>query len=70
MATQPLTRPKQDQPVEKNIKELRQLYADAPQYVKTALENALPRDDVAGVGGADSPDGKRRPDRHPSGQGL
>jgi hypothetical protein len=42
MATQPLTRPKQDQTVEKNIKELRQLYADAPQYVKTALENALP----------------------------
>ena len=42
MATQTLTKPKQDQTVEKTIKELRQLYADAPQYVKTALKNALP----------------------------
>lgn len=42
MATQTLTRPKQDQTVEKKIKELRELYADAPQYVKTALKNTLP----------------------------
>jgi hypothetical protein len=42
MATQTLTRPKQDQTVEKKIKELRELYADAPQYAKTALENGLP----------------------------
>ena len=42
MATQTLTRPQQDQTVEDKIQQLRQLYADAPQYVKTALENALP----------------------------
>ena len=42
MATQTLTKSQQDQTTEKKIKELRQLYADAPQYVKTALENALP----------------------------
>ena len=42
MATQTLTKPKQDQTVEDKIQQLRQLYADAPQYVKTALENALP----------------------------
>ena len=42
MATQTLTRPQQNQTVEDKIQQLRQLYADAPQYVKTALENALP----------------------------
>ena len=42
MATHTPTRPKQDPTVEKQVKELRELYADAPQYVKTALENALP----------------------------
>ena len=42
MATQTLTRPQQDQTVEQKIQELRENYADAPQYVKTALENALP----------------------------
>ena len=30
------------QTVEQNIQELRKIYADAPKYVKTALENALP----------------------------
>src|SRR5262249_20105792 len=42
MATQTMTRPQQDQTVDKQIKELRELYADMPQYVKTALENSLP----------------------------
>jgi len=42
MATQTLTNPKQDQTVEDKIQQVRQLYADAPQYAKTALENALP----------------------------
>ena len=41
MATQTLTRPQQDQTVEKKIQQLRQLFADAPQYAKTALENTL-----------------------------
>jgi hypothetical protein len=44
MATQTatVTKPKQDLAVEQKIQELRKSYADAPQYVKTALENALP----------------------------
>jgi len=41
MATQTLTRPKQNQTVEDKVQQLRQLYADAPQYAKTALENTL-----------------------------
>src|SRR6188508_3070874 len=44
MATQTTTatKPKQDLAVEQKIQELRELFADAPQYVKTALENGLP----------------------------
>src|SRR5262245_474969 len=42
MTTQTQTRANQDQTVEKKIQHLRQLYADAPQYVKSALENGLP----------------------------
>ena len=41
MATQPLTTSKQNQTVEDKVKHLRQLYADAPQYAKTALENSI-----------------------------
>ena len=41
MSTQTLTRPKQNQTVEDKIQQLRQLYADAPQFAKTALENTL-----------------------------
>ena len=43
MATQTATmnKPKQDLAVEQKIQELRQLYADTPQYVKTALDNGL-----------------------------
>src|SRR5262249_50688741 len=33
--------PKQNQTVENKANQLRQLYADAPQYPKTALENSL-----------------------------
>src|SRR5262249_26136963 len=39
MATQVLTTPKQA--VEDKVRELRQLYADAPQFARTALENTL-----------------------------
>jgi len=35
------TKPKQDLAVEQKIKELRELFAGAPQYAKTALENGL-----------------------------
>jgi len=35
-------RPQPDQTVEKMFEEVRQLYADAPQLAKTALENGLP----------------------------
>src|SRR5262249_23134713 len=41
MATQTLTKPKQNQTVEDKIQQLRQLYADAPEFAKTALENTL-----------------------------
>jgi len=36
-----LNRPKQELGIEQKIQELRELYAEAPQYVKTALENGL-----------------------------
>jgi hypothetical protein len=42
MTTQTLTGPEHNQTIEDKIQELRELYADAPQYVKTALENGLP----------------------------
>jgi hypothetical protein len=42
MATIQQTRTGQDQSVEHTIQQLRELYADAPQMAKTALENALP----------------------------
>jgi hypothetical protein len=41
MATQILTKPKQDQSVEDKIRQLRQLYADAPEVARTALENLI-----------------------------
>jgi len=41
METQTLTKSQQAQTVEKKLQELRQLYADAPQFAKTALENTL-----------------------------
>ena len=41
MATQTPTKPKQDQAVADKAQHLRQLFADAPQYAKTALENSL-----------------------------
>src|SRR5438132_12789130 len=40
MATQALIRPEHDE-TEKTIQQLRDLFADAPQLGKTALENAL-----------------------------
>ena len=41
MVTQTLTKPKQDQTVEDKIRQLRQLYADAPEVARTALENLI-----------------------------
>ena len=41
MATQTLIKPKQDQRVEQEIQQVRKLYADAPHFAKTALENGL-----------------------------
>jgi hypothetical protein len=43
MATQTATvnKPDQNQSIEDKVKHLRQLYADAPQYAKTALENSI-----------------------------
>jgi hypothetical protein len=41
MATQTLTKPKQDRSVEQKIQKIREIYADAPQMAKTALENAV-----------------------------
>ena len=42
MATQTLTRPEQDQGLEQKMQQVRELYADAPEFAKKALENALP----------------------------
>ena len=42
MTPQTMTRPEQDQTVETTIQQLRELYADAPELAKVALEHALP----------------------------
>jgi hypothetical protein len=42
MTPQTVTRPDQDQSVEKKIQQLREVYRDAPEMAKVALENALP----------------------------
>jgi hypothetical protein len=41
MSTQTLTKSQQSQTVEKKVQELRQLFADAPQFAKAALENTV-----------------------------
>ena len=42
MTTQTATKSEQDhQNAEKKIQKVRELYADAPQYAKTALENSI-----------------------------
>src|SRR5262245_13088633 len=41
MATQSLPTPKQNQTVEDKIRRLRELYADAPEVARTALENLI-----------------------------
>ena len=67
MATQTLTKPEQDQTVEDKIQQLRQLYADTPQFAKTALENTLkdltseasqPRSRMESAGRTGSPSGQ------------
>jgi hypothetical protein len=42
MATPARTRPEQDQTVENTIQQLREVYRDAPEMAKVALERALP----------------------------
>ena len=42
MATQTLTRPEQDQSIERQVEQLREVYRDAPEMAKTALERSLP----------------------------
>jgi hypothetical protein len=37
-----MTKPEQEQTVEQKVQQVRQLYADAPEMAKKALENALP----------------------------
>ena len=41
MATQTVTKPSQDQTAEKKIQQFRELFADAPEVGKKALENVL-----------------------------
>ena len=41
MTTQTVTRPEQDQTTESKIQKLRELFANAPEVGKKALENAL-----------------------------
>jgi hypothetical protein len=41
MTTQTLTKPAQDQSLEKKIQQFREIFADAPELGKRALENAL-----------------------------
>src|SRR6516225_158652 len=42
MTPQAMTRPEQEQGVEKMIQQLREAYRDAPEMAKGALERALP----------------------------
>jgi hypothetical protein len=42
MTTQTLTKPEQDQSVEKKIQQVRKLYSGAPEMAKKALEKVLP----------------------------
>ena len=51
----------------KKIQQLRELFADAPELGRTALDNVLQIADVAGDASAGTAAGERRPDRRPSG---
>ena len=50
MATQTPSKPKQSQPVEERVKQLRQLFAEAPEYARKALEKSIK--DLAAFGSA------------------
>ena len=41
MATQTANRPKQNETLDERVQQLRQVYAGAPEYARTALEHAL-----------------------------
>ena len=60
----------QDHSVEHTIQQLRELYADAPEMAKVALEHALPALKSQALEAQAIADRKRRADRHPSGLGL
>ena len=72
MSTQTLTATKaeQEQAVEEKIQQLRELFADAPEVGKKALENALRELSSQASETPPPADRERRPGRHPSGQGL
>jgi hypothetical protein len=60
MTTQTATpeKPKQDSAVEQTIRELRQLFSDAPGMAKAALERALPTLASLGAGGSTTSAGR------------
>ena len=68
--TETATAPEPDQTVEKKIQQLRELYADAPEVGQDGAGERAPRCSTSSVGGRRDADGKRRPGRQPSGQGL
>ena len=72
MPTQTLgtTAPAQDQSGEEKVQQLRELFADAPEVGKKALENTLREIRIAGRGNPAAANRKRRPGRRPSRQGL
>ena len=65
MATETLmaTKPGQDMTAEEKITQLRELFADAPEMGKTALENVLNEAEIGGVPEAAAAGGERRPGR-------
>ena len=69
MATQTLDKQKQDLTAEQKIQQLRDLFADAPELGKKALENVL-RELIAGRVGSATAGRKRRPGRRPSRKSL
>src|SRR5262249_18773497 len=50
MGTQAPTKPSKNQTVEERVKQLRQLFAEAPEYARKALENSIK--DLAAFGSA------------------
>ena len=72
MATQAVRKPASEQPLpfEQRVQKLREIYADATEISKTALENVIRAVQVGRPRHGIYSDGKRRPHRRPSGQGF